>query len=501
MILHIYNGLPVNGTFKVKLPPGKYSDCRLILFNSPDNKSIDFGNVLFDTARVTAPNGPINLNLAVTSINSRVVKPTLSMGVPQIVSQGGDKYDLTVPAVVKVPGDYAGKGGFWAMLKGPAGFSQVWAPLNAVQPGTDPKDPYRVIPISFHIAGVAAGAGILDSGLFNENWGDPIEWNWHGLQFEAGGGSWVHQAPPGAIPPRLRVAHGRFVTTSGTPHRFYADAAATGAAGFVRGGDYGNAICWDTFPELDTPGYFVLLRDMGCRFIRFNFNPDRFLSEPLYQHAVDQVVQNILAAGLYPIVAPQDLPAGDTLSLRIAGGLALMQAIAGKYAGQSVWIEICNEPHEFSSWQAFKPVAEQYVRKIRSIDPGAFVIVPFEGYSKDGRGAALDPITSTPVDLYDGHAYLDPAAIKGAFGPAIDAGLPVLIGEYGGNTSEYLHSVDRSLEGLHGLMAAAPWAFTIPGQDSIPLIQDGSSAVLAYTPAGKAIADDYASWDAGKSLQ
>ena len=167
-------------------------------------------------------------------------------------------------------------------------------------------------------------------------------------------------------------------------------------------------------------------------------------------------------------------------------------------AGQSVWLEICNEPHEFNTWAAWKPIAVRYVKAIRDIDPDAFVIVPFEGYGKDGREAAKDPIKDVEVDLYDGHAYVQPDEVAKLYAPAIEAGLPVLIGEYGGG-GEYLGRMDVALEKLpHGLMAAGPWAFTVKGEDALPLVEDGSGDTLTFTAAGQAIAHDYAAWNEGK---
>ncbi|MDR3706832.1 MAG: cellulase family glycosylhydrolase [Capsulimonadaceae bacterium] len=502
LILHLFKGLTVTGSFALKLPAGKYGTFRLLLFAASDSKSIDFSNVLYDSAAGVPEGTRTTLALTITTSESRVVKPTIDIGLAEAVDRGIGKYEIVVPATVKIPASYTGSDeGFWAMAKGSAGTSQVWAAMKDARPGNEPRDPYRAIPVTFRIPDVSAGVWTLDFGLFAQAWGDPIQWRWHALDIETGGDSWVKQAPRETMPPRLHVVNRRFLTMDDKPFAFYSDGAATAAASFVRGGNYGNAICWNTFPDLNSPGYFVLLRDMGCHFIRFNFNPDRYAGEPLYQHAVDQVVQNILTAGIYPIIAPQDLPKADSLSLRIIRGLAVVRAMAKKYNGQSVWLEVCNEPKEFSTWQTWKPVAERYVREIRSIDPDAFVIVPFEGYSKDGRGAARDPITSVAVDLYDGHAYLSPEDIAVNFGPAIDAGLPVIAGEYGGDNAPYIHSVNRALQSLHGLMAAAPWAFTVQGQDSLPLIKDGASAELVYTDTGKSVAADYAAWDAGKRLE
>ncbi|HZU76822.1 MAG TPA: cellulase family glycosylhydrolase [Dehalococcoidia bacterium] len=429
--------------------------------------------------------------------------PTLTFPPNPLVTANGDgTYTVAIPALVKVPAGYsAPDNGLWAMAKGDAGFSQVWAALKNAQASQDPQNPFERIPVQFTLKSVKPGLWNEQFGLFTNQWGNPLAWIYPGMDFEVGGDSWEHKAPADRIPPRLRVEHGRFVTASGTVHRFYADdPAGSSAVTFLRGGNYGNALDWTLTPALNTPGYFTLLGDMGCHFVRVLFSPDRYLSETAYTHAVDQVVQNIWAAGLYPLIAPQDLPQGDTLEARAAGGLKVVQALAEKYKGRSVWLEVCNEPHEYGAWAAWKPVAERYVKAIRAIDPDAFVVVPFEGWSKDGRAAARDPITDVAVDLYDGHAYVDPAQVSELFGTPARAGLPVLIGEYGGG-ADYLRKMDLALQRIPRLMAIAPWALTVKGQDSMPLIADGSTAVLRFTPAGQVIADDYARWDAGKKVE
>jgi hypothetical protein len=103
------------------------------------------------------------------------------------------------------------------------------------------------------------------------------------------------------------------------------------------------------------------------------------------------------------------------------------------------------------------------------------------------------------VDLYDGHAYVQPAELQTLFGPAIRAGLPVLLGEYGGG-ADYLARMHAALEKLRGVMGVAPWAFTRYGMDAMPLIEDGSGPTLRFTPSGRAVADAYAAWDHGRSV-
>ncbi len=499
LILNLYQGTTVSGKFTVTMPPGNYAGYRLLLFRSPDGKVVDYGNPIFDTAENPnlAPNA--NLHARVETSQSRVKKPTLVVGEPVVTERGNGKYEVVIPGAVHLPADYNGSDpGFWVMAKGSAGFSQVYADMKNAEDSHNARDPYKRIAVQFHINDVKSGVSNVQYGLFRSTWGDPIQWLWPGTDIEAGGDAWVHKAPDDAIPMRVRVKAGHFVSLAGHAHTLYDSPVATRAVKFARGGNYGNAIIWTIFPQLNTPGYFTLLREMGCRYMRFNFNPDRYAAEPLYQHAVDQVVQNILAAGLYPLISPQDLPKGRNLEQRIDRGLAVVKMMAEKYAGQSVWLEICNEPQEFDTWADWKPVAERYVKAIREIDPNALVVVPFEKWSKDGRGAAKDPITSVAVDLYDGHAYLKPDEIKANFSPA--ANLPLLIGEYGGNDPAFLHSIDRTLQDLPGVVAAGPWAFTVKGQDTLPLIENGDTAELSYTPSGRAIADDYAAWNRGRRL-
>jgi hypothetical protein len=267
----------------------------------------------------------------------------------------------------------------------------------------------------------------------------------------------------------------------------------------VRGGNYGNAVCWSIAPANNSPEYFNQLKALGLRFVRINFHPDRYFETELYRNVVDQFVQNVWSAGLYPIISPQDFATASSEEGRVEKTVQLLKLLATRYKGQPVWYHVLNEPFLFPTWARWKPVAIRLVRTIRAIDPDAFVIVPFEGSATDGRAAALDPIQGVHVDLYDGHAYMNAKDISVRYGPAIQAGLPVIIGEYGGTTGAYMRQMDAALQQLSpGLMAVAPWAFTVPDQDSIPLIESVSAEGLKFTPAGQVVADDFAEWNAGR---
>lgn len=496
VVLSLYQDMDNTGVFYLPATRGTYGQVRLLLFSAPGGKSI------YDSS--ADPKKPaLAFNVSIVTKEKRIVAPTLHVGQAGTpIDNGNGTYTISIPAEVRYPADYTiPGGGMWAMAKGEGPiFSQTWAGAKKAQDGTDANDKYKVIPVTFVAKTVKPGLHNVQFGLFSNNWGKPLEWIFPGMDIEFGGDSWVVKAPLDHIPPRVRVRRNHFETLGGSDHDFYAGKPeARRAATFVRGGNYGNAIVWSAKPALNRPGYFSLLRGIGCKFMRFNFNGDRFIDDASYRHAVDQIVQNIWAAGLYPLIAPQDLPKGDTMDARIARGRELMRVMATTYRGKSIWLEVCNEPKEFASWSAWKPVAVEYAKVIRSIDPEAFVVVPFENYSKDGRGAAKDPIRDVQVDLYDGHAYVKPEEVAMLFGAPVKAGLPVLIGEYGGGP-DYLARIDAALQNVPGLMASGPWAFTIKGQDSLPLVASGATANLVLTPAGQKIADDYAAWDAGRKI-
>ena len=498
IILGLYQNIDNTGTFTVALPKGTYGATRVILFNAPDGKNVDMSRLLYDTN--SDPHAPkINLHLTVVSAEKRITAPLLDVSsAVTTTAQGNGSYTATFVGAVKVPqGYHPQENGFWVMAKGPAGFAQKWVDMNHAVPGGNSNDSYQKIPFELTVKDVKTGLWNMQFGLFKYGFGDPLYWTWPGTDFAAG--DWVRSAPAESLPPRLRLRNNRFETLDGRPYDFYAGRpAGHQAVSFLRGGNYGNAIGWTITPLYNRPGYFVLLKGMGCHFMRVVFNPERYFAEAIYRDAVDQVVQNMWIAGLYPVIGPQGLMKADTLAEQIDRSIKLIKVMALRYKGKPVWMEMCNEPFEVPAWSQWKPVAIKMTRAIREIDPDAFVIAPLEGWGKDGRAAAKDPITEVHVDLYDAHAYIQPEDVARNFADDIKAGIPLYIGEYGGNNAAYLSRMDLAFQNLHGLMAAAPWAFTKYGQDGLPLIADGSTAVLHYTPAGQQIAEDYALWDQGK---
>lgn len=498
MIFRLRQRIENRGAFTVMLPVGAYGAARLLIFEAPNGNSLDYSKLLYDSSKDKLSR--LDLKFAVTSTSTRVKAPRLRLEEqPQVENNADGTYRVTFQGRIEMPETYhPDQNGFFVMTKGDGGFAQTWVSAESAQHSEMEGNPCLWMPFSLTLPGSKPGMLNAQFGLFKYSWGDALHWTYPGIDFETGGNLWVQKAPEHCIPPRLRVRHGRFVRSNGNTFDFYPGTAATArGVGFVRGGNFGNALTWSARPELNCPGFFAQLRGIGCRFMRVLFSPARYLSQSVYRNATDQVVQNIWAAGLYPVIAPQGMAAADTRREQVTQSLEVVRMLAEMYRGRSIWLEICNEPVEFGSWSEWKPIATEMVQTIRRIDPDAFVIVPLEGAGMDARAAAKDPIRETEVDLYDAHAYISPDEMTARFLPALRARLPLMVGEYGGGNPLYLGRMDRALQSLPGLMASGPWAFTKAGQDSLPLVEEGSPAPLRFTRNGRQIAADYRLWSQG----
>jgi hypothetical protein len=499
IILDLKLGQDNTGTLSIGLAKGVYTNCRIQLFNSPDGKSVDISKMVYDSENDPAA-ANLKLNLVVPIDRSIIIPRLVVPGDKLITPTGSNQYAVSVATEIRVPDSYStAGGGVWAVAKGPGGISRQWASLSDTRPAEDSAATYKRIPVRFLFNGVKSSVWSMEFGVAQSSKPSEVRWTDGRLEFQVGT-TWRIPAPAESLPPRVRVRNRRFETVNGEFVGFYPDMpAAQSAVRFVRGGNYGNAICWTLAPANNSPEYFKQLKALGLRFVRLNFHPDHYLEDDLYRDVVDQFVQNAWAAGLYPIISPQDFATASTEAGRVEKTVQMLKMIATRYKDKPLWYHILNEPYMFQAWAKWKPVATRLVRTIRTIDPEAFVIVPFEGWATDGRAAAEDPIREVRVDLYDGHAYVNPAEVVARFAPAIRAGLPVIIGEYGGATASYMRQMDSVLQQLSpGLMAAAPWAFTTKGQDSLALVETASADGLTFTPIGRVIADDFAEWNAGR---
>lgn len=495
VILNLEKGRECSGTFNIPLEKGAYGGCRLMLFLSTDGKSVDYGNTIFDSANDPSTAG-IRFGFVSTG-EKRTLVPTLSVSSePEVTTTSTDSYTVSISGEVRMPSDLVGSG-YSAVAQSESGIRRVRISLADALPA-EPGSDERRIPVHWVYEGVKPGLWSVQAGLART--GGDVRWTQGRIDFEIGDGSWMIPVA-GALPPRLRVRRCKFETADGASSDLYADQhGAQSGVNFIRGGNFGNAICWTATPALNRADYFRQLREMGLRFIRVNYSADRYLEQPYYPRTLEQVVRNIWSAGLYPLLAPQDLPKGASDSERITKLTRLLEQVAAQFKGKPVWLEVLNEPYAFPTWSKWKPAAVRLVRAIRAVDADAFCVVPFESWAKDGRAAAADPITEVRVDLYDGHAYLKPEEVSDHFASAIRAGLPVMLGEFGGGAS-YLREMVQSIQKLpRGLVAVAPWAFTMPGQDAIPLIEQATEKDITFTQSGKVIADAYRTWNTGRKV-
>ncbi|MEO7716341.1 MAG: cellulase family glycosylhydrolase [Capsulimonas sp.] len=414
-----------------------------------------------------------DLALMIATDHVRVTAPYMTLGAPVV---GSDKM-LHVPFTVREP--VAGAQDVWAMAKGTGGFQQLYVnkPITTtpvagklyLTPVSEAGDNILQCKGEFKFSPPAAG-GIynLQGGVFNTGWTQLGAWLYPGADFEIGGGSWVVKANPATYPSRAAAL-------TPLPSR-----------SFWLGGNFGNAIASKGVAANDTVGYFKLLKASGMTVQRFSFDADKYLSLPLYQHRVDQDVQNMLAAGVVPVIGAQDMPAGGVSALK-----TLDTMLAATYKGAPVILNVLNEPHMYASWAAWKADAAPIVDAVKAIDPDMLVVVDGEGYSKDMTGASADPIAG--VDFYGWHAYLPASELAAKAG----RGIPVLLEEYN-SADPAFHQALQTIPNLRGVMA---WAWTIQGvEDSIGLVKSVDGASFTPTDTGAKILGYYSTWIAGKDV-
>lgn len=457
-VLSLFPDNDNRGSFSVRLPVGHYGDGRAILFVAGTN----YATALPDLETS-------GLDIVVKTVQVRVTAEEIEAN-SAAVQEGGDNKEH-IPFVVKEPAGtvLVPGGGYWAMVKGTGGFDQVWIDSKKFRPSGDPNDDYMVFDGEFTVP-IPAHPGLygLNVGLFDTGW-KQLSWLYPGVEYEFG--NWVVKASPDHYPA-------------------VADAFGKRAGIFAIGGNFGNAIATIGSADNTSADYFRLLRSRGMTFLRTNYDPDSYLRSSLYREKVDQIVQNQLEARLAPILAPQDLPSASQGKDQLTQLIAVDSMVASAYKGMPVAIDILNEPHGYKTWSAWKRDATAVLQAVRAVNPQAVTIVGFEGYSEDGREAAKDPIDPGLVTFYALHSY-----------HASAAELPARIGNLSNVLLEEWHNGDpdfaQAIQSTH-FAGESAWAWTTPGQDSIPLIKSVDGAVLTFTEDGAAIDSWQHSWAKGE---
>lgn len=452
----------------------------------------------------------------------RVKKPFIEVDYTKVQNPSADG-KLRIPFIIKFPANtWTADGGWWAMAKGGGNgvsiYKQPWikyaTKVNGVVTPTantkvaDGPDNYWYNESEFVIDYPEInGLFNIQFGLFDNTWKEAYNWIWPGFDFEVGGDSWVTVCPTDKLPPRLRVKNGQFVRLDGRPFNFYEGTKGGDAIKAVRGGNWGNAYGWTKTPALNKSGFFGSLNYMGLKWCRFLFNPDWYTEDITYRHRVRDSIGKILVGGLYPLVGPHNLHTKfDSIAERNQKFLELCEMIANDWKGMPIMYAIASEPKELvGGWAECKPLWEEAARRIRAIDPDAFIIVPTKGYSKtDTTDEANNLIDPNLVDAYSWHPYVRADNIYAWLRPLLDKNVGVIIEEYGCGSIEWQRSINVEMQKLSkiypNLLAFAQWAYTSKGQDSCYMVEDGSVANLVLTDAGNMHKSCIQKWDNGELI-
>ena len=465
------------GSFTLVLPPDTYEAGQGILFAAGSN--------------FTDPN-PItfaaSVNVTVTTTNLRVIAPILEAD-PVVADANGIAIltggKITVPYRIKYPADKALwdvstllYGGFISQVKGDItegnGFEQFWVTTDKFTEVTVDGDTYMLYSGVMSLTPTAAsGVKDLQFGLFNQDFSKEFKWVYPGDFFAVG--DWIEKADPVAYP-SISAA---FAKPAGYP---------------ALGGNFGNAIASQPSAANDSKDYFLLLGGLGLKFLRINYSADKYLAGGLYPGQVDQIVQHMLMAGIVPCLAPQDMPVGVGLPAQEAALITLAQQVATRYKGVPVVQDVLNEPHSYTTWAEWKPVAQAVIAAIKAINPSAVIVVGGENYSGSLVAAAADPLPVGSVLAYCCHSYNTSAAQITA---ALPSTLPAIwVQEYQTDQSDW-HTAVAALPNVAALSA---WAWTTPGQDMLNLVSSVAGAGLTLTTTGQAIETIYQDWITGKAL-
>ena len=430
---------------------------------------------------------------------------------------------LHIPFRIKYPAKtWVQHGGWWAMAKGggpgQSMFKQVWVKYANQSNGdvviagntkiADGPDNYWYNDGEFILdLPTVNGLYNLQFGLFDNSWKESYNWIWPGFDFEVGGDAWVTICPPDKLPPRLRVKDGQFVKLDGSSYNFYEGTKGADAIKAVRGANWGNAYGWTKTPALNHSGFFGSLKYIGFKWCRFLFNPDWYTEDITYRHRVRDSIGKILVGGLYPLVGPHNLHTKfDTIAERNQKFLDLCEMVAHDWKGMPIMYAIASEPKELTGgWAECKPLFEEAARRVRAIDPDAFIIVPTKGYSKtDTTDEASDLIDPNLVDAYSWHPYVRADNVYAWLRPLLDKNVGVIIEEYGCGNIEWQRSINVEMQKLSkiypNLLAFAQWAYTSKGQDSCHMVEDGSVANLVLTEAGNMHKSCVQKWDNGEFI-
>ena len=151
--------------------------------------------------------------------------------------------------------------------------------------------------------------------------------------------------------------------------------------------------------------------------------------EELLEKGVDAATE----LGLYAIIDWHILSDNDP-NMHIEDAKDFFDRISKKYASYgNVIYEIANEPNGGTTWDSIKDYAETIIPIIRKNAPDAIIIVGTPTWSQDVDAAAADPINDQTNLMYAVHFYAATHKddLRNKVQSALDAGLPIIVSEFG----------------------------------------------------------------------
>lgn len=208
-----------------------------------------------------------------------------------------------------------------------------------------------------------------------------------------------------------------------------------------------HGIAW--FPQYINLESFRTLRDkMGVNTVRLALysSQGEGYNTSLHQK-VDEGVKYASELGMYVIIDWHILANGNPNTDKEAAK-AFFKEMTGKYKDfDNVIYEICNEPNGGTSWDNdIKPYAAEMIDLIREQDDDAIIIVGTPTWSQDVDVAAKNPITGRGNIMYALHFYAatHKQDLRNKLAAAINAGLPVIVSEFGISEASGSGGIDES---------------------------------------------------------
>lgn len=208
--------------------------------------------------------------------------------------------------------------------------------------------------------------------------------------------------------------------------------------------------------------------------------------------------------GLYVIVDWHILSDQDP-NRHKAEAIEFFREISSTYKDrENVLYEICNEPNSSATWDSIRAYAREVIPVIRANDSDAVIIVGTPTWSQDIDQAAAAPLEYDNL-LYSLHFYAATHTdwLRARLEKAADAGLPVLVSEFG--------TCDASGNGANDFGQAEAWLKLLDQRqigyccwnlankaESSSLISPSCSKISGWTPeelseSGRWIRDYYRS--------